>query len=382
MMMESGARGSKDNYMQLIGMKGCMLDSTGRAIEVPVTSCYADGLSVSEYFTSTHGTRKNGADTALKTADSGYLTRKLVDVSHNVVVREEDCHCDHGIIVRELRDDSGELISNLYDRIVGRFSMHDIVNPETGEVIVPENTLIDETLAQDIIDAGIKEIEIRSILTCDSTDGVCVHCYGRNLATGRLAEIGDTVGIMAAQSIGEPGTQLTLKNFHTGGVAGQKDITTGLPRVTELLEARNPKSKDLALITTIRGEVIDVREEGKRQIFTIKNELEEKTFTSYPFSVPCVAKGAQVKAGQALTKGHINLQNREHPWKTDELVPKTFYQFELDLQPMFYHLLKGHQLGLVIYSTDMEMTIRGNEDITYSLQLENCELNVDYEELN
>ena len=308
MMMESGARGSKDNYMQLIGMKGCMLDSTGRAIEVPVTSCYADGLSVSEYFTSTHGTRKNGADTALKTADSGYLTRKLVDVSHNVVVREEDCHCDHGIVVSELRDDSGELISNLYDRIVGRFTMHDVVSPETGEVLVAENTLIDEDSAQRIIDSGIKEVEIRSILTCDSVDGVCVHCYGRNLATGRLAEIGDTVGIMAAQSIGEPGTQLTLKNFHTGGVAGQKDITTGLPRVTELLEARNPKSKDLALITTIRGEVVDVHEEGKRQIFTVKNELEEKTFTSYPFSVPCVSKGDQVKAGQALTKGHINLK--------------------------------------------------------------------------
>ena len=307
MMMESGARGSKDNYMQLIGMKGCMLDSTGRAIEVPVTSCYAEGLSVSEYFTSMHGTRKNGADTALKTADSGYLTRKLVDVSHNVVIREEDCHCDHGIMVSELRTESGSLISSLYDRIVGRFSMHDIVHPETGEVLVPANTLIDEDMAQRIVDAGIKEVEIRSILTCESTNGVCVHCYGRNLATGKLAVNGDTVGIMAAQSIGEPGTQLTLKNFHTGGVAGQKDITTGLPRVTELLEARRPKDKDLALITTIRGEVTDVHEEGKRQYFTVRNELEEKSFVSYPFSVPCVKVGDQVVAGQPLTKGHISL---------------------------------------------------------------------------
>lgn len=305
MMMESGARGSEDNYMQLIGMKGCMLDSTGRTIEVPVTDCYADGLSVSEYFTSTHGTRKNGSDTALKTADSGYLTRRLVDVSHNVVIREEDCHCDHGIMVKELRADDGQLISNLYDRVVGRYSMHDIVNPTTGEVIVPENTFIDEKLAQAIIDSGLKEVEIRSILTCEATDGVCIHCYGRNLATGEIAEIGDTVGIMAAQSIGEPGTQLTLKNFHTGGVSGQKDITTGLPRVQELLEVRNPKTKDLALITTIRGTVQDIREVGLRHIFVIKNELEEKEYTSYPNAVPDVKKGDTVIAGQALTKGHI-----------------------------------------------------------------------------
>lgn len=306
MMMESGARGSKDNYMQLIGMKGCMLDSTGRAIEVPVTSCYADGLSVSEYFKSTHGTRKNGSDTALKTADSGYLTRRLVDVSHNMVIREDDCHCDHGIIVRELRDDNNELISSLYDRLVGRYSMHDVVNHETGELLVGANEFIDEDIADRIVRAGITEVEIRSVLTCESEDGVCVHCYGRNLATGEIAQIGDTVGIMAAQSIGEPGTQLTLKNFHTGGVAGQKDITTGLPRVQELLEVRNPKVKDSALITTIRGTVTKITEQGLRHVFVVANELEEKTFTSYPNSVPCVYEGQEVKAGQALTKGHIN----------------------------------------------------------------------------
>ncbi len=307
MMMESGARGSQDNYMQLIGMKGCMLDSTGRAIEVPITSCYADGLSVSEYFTSTHGTRKNGADTALKTADSGYLTRKLVDVSHNVVVRQNDCHCDRGIVVKALIADDNSVICTLYDRIVGRFSMRDIYAPD-GHLICEGNTFIDENIANEIVSSGIKEVEIRSILTCEAKDGVCVHCYGRNLATGRLVEIGDTVGIMAAQSIGEPGTQLTLKNFHTGGVAGQKDITTGLPRISELLEARNPKTKDLALITTIRGEVTDLREEGTRYIFVVKNELEEKEFISYPFSVPDVKKGDIVKAGQTLTKGHINLK--------------------------------------------------------------------------
>ena len=307
MMMESGARGSKDNYMQLIGMKGCMLDSTGRAIEIPVKSCYAEGLSVSEYFTSTHGTRKNGADTALKTADSGYLTRKLVDVSHNVVIREENCHCDHGVVVSKLRTDNGELISTLYDRLVGRFTMHDVVDPNTGEIIAEADTMMDEDTAQKIVDAGIKEVEIRSVLTCESKDGICVHCYGRNLATGQIAEIGDTVGIMAAQSIGEPGTQLTLKNFHTGGVAGQSDITTGLPRVTELLEARNTKAKDLSLITTIPGTVVSRVEEDTRYTFTVRNELEEKTFTSSSFAVPCVEEGEEVKAGQALTKGHINV---------------------------------------------------------------------------
>ena len=306
MMMESGARGSEDNYMQLIGMKGCMLDSTGRAIEVPVTDCYADGLSVSEYFTSTHGTRKNGSDTALKTADSGYLTRKLVDVSHNVVIREEDCHCDHGIEVYMILDSSNQVIASLYNRIVGRYSMHDVVNPKTGEVIVPGNTFIDEELAQKVVDAGIEKVEIRSILTCESTDGVCVHCYGRNLATGQIATIGDTVGIMAAQSIGEPGTQLTLKNFHTGGVAGVKDITTGLPRVQELLEVRNPKPKSQALISTIRGTVTDIKEVGLRHEFTVKNELEEQKFLSYPSAVPEVKKGDVIRAGQSLTKGHVN----------------------------------------------------------------------------
>jgi len=306
MMMESGARGSKDNYMQLIGMKGCMLDSTGRAIEVPVTDCYAEGLSVSEYFTSTHGTRKNGSDTALKTADSGYLTRRLVDVSHNVVIREEDCGCDHGLLVSDLVNDEGEVITKLYNRIVGRFSMRDVVDPKTGEVLAAANSFISEDVAQKIVDAGIKTVEIRSILTCESKDGVCIKCYGRNLATGKIAEIGDVVGIMAAQSIGEPGTQLTLKNFHTGGVAGQKDITTGLPRVQELLEVRTPKAKDLSVITEIPGKVVKIEENGLRHVFTIQNELEEKTYTSYPNAVPAVKEGDLVVAGQALTKGHID----------------------------------------------------------------------------
>lgn len=305
MMMESGARGSFDNYMQLIGMKGCMLKSNGVAIETPVTDCYADGLSVSEYFSSTHGTRKNGSDTALKTADSGYFTRRLVDVSHNVVIREEDCGCDHGLLISELRDASG-IIATLEERLVGRYPMHDIINPETGELIVDSNTCMNEEDAKAVVNAGIKEVEIRSILTCESKNGVCVKCYGRNLATGKLGRIGDTVGIMAAQSIGEPGTQLTLKNFHTGGVAGQSDITMGLPRVQELLEVRHPKAKDLSLITHINGKVVAVKEIGLRHSFTVKNDLEEMEFISYPNAVPCVKEGDMVIAGQALTKGHID----------------------------------------------------------------------------
>ena len=307
MMMASGARGSTDNYMQLIGMKGCPQKANGEGIEIPIKSCFADGFSVSEYFSSTHGTRKNGSDTALKTADSGYLTRRLVDVSHNVVVREEDCHCDHGQIVTELVDSaSGGVISTLYDRLIGRFPMHDIYDPNTGELLASAEVCMNEEIAKRVCDAGIKEVEIRSILTCESEDGVCVKCYGRNLATGKLAEIGDTVGIMAAQSIGEPGTQLTLKNFHTGGVAGQQDITTGLPRVQELLEVRHPKTKDLSIITHIRGEVTAVTQIGTRYDFTVKNELEEETFSSYTGAIPAVNVGDIVKAGDPLTKGHID----------------------------------------------------------------------------
>ncbi len=306
MMMKSGARGSNDNYMQLIGMKGCPQKANGEAIEIPIKSCFSEGLSVSEYFSSTHGTRKNGSDTALKTADSGYLTRRLVDVSHNVVIREEDCGCDHGLVITELVMD-GKKIASLEERLVGRFPMYDVVDPSTGEVLASKDECMDEATAANIVKAGIKEVEIRSVLTCESEDGICVKCYGRNLATGKVAEVGDTVGIMAAQSIGEPGTQLTLKNFHTGGVAGQKDITSGLPRVQELLEVRHPKANGLATITHIRGEVTDVKNTGTRYEFTISNELESETYSSYSGAVPLVHKGDIVKAGAPLTKdGHID----------------------------------------------------------------------------
>ncbi len=306
MMMESGARGSTDNYMQLIGMKGCPQKANGEGIEIPIKSCFADGFSVSEYFSSTHGTRKNGSDTALKTADSGYLTRRLVDVSHNVVIREEDCGSDHGLIVTELRGANNSVIASLKDRLVGRFPMHDVLDPVTGEVLASAEECMDEAVAAKIVAAGIEKVEIRSVLTCESKNGICVKCYGCNLATGKLAEIGDTVGIMAAQSIGEPGTQLTLKNFHNGGVAGQQDITTGLPRVQELLEVRNPKTKNLSIISHINGKVVNKEQNGSRFTFTVKNDMEKEVYTTYNGAVPCVNQGDYVKAGDPLTKGHIN----------------------------------------------------------------------------
>ncbi|MFA6619884.1 MAG: DNA-directed RNA polymerase subunit beta', partial [Bacilli bacterium] len=244
-MSDSGARGSLDNFKQLMGMKGCVMNPKNEAIELPIVSSYREGMKVAEFFINTHGARKGGADTALKTADSGYLTRRLVDVAQDVVVREEDCHCDHGFKVREIRDTARDtVIVKLEDRLSGRFSMHDIVDPKTGEVIVVANTMISDAQAKAVVKAGIKEVEIRSLFTCQTKNGVCQHCYGRNMATGRLVEVGEAVGIMAAQSIGEPGTQLTMRVFHTGGMAGT-DITQGLPRVQELVESRNPKGEAL-----------------------------------------------------------------------------------------------------------------------------------------
>ena len=230
-MADSGSRGSVDNFKQLIGMKGLVANPKNEEIELPIVSSYLQGMKVSEFFINTHGARKGSADTALKTADSGYLTRRLVDVSQDVIVREEDCGCDHGFVVRPIYDTARkEEIRSLQERIIGRFSMHDIVNPATGEIIVPGNTLITEAQANAIVAAGIKEVEIRTIFTCQCKDGVCVHCYGMQMANRTLVHVGEAVGIMAAQSIGEPGTQLTMRVFHTGGMAGS-DITQGLPRV-------------------------------------------------------------------------------------------------------------------------------------------------------
>ncbi len=304
MMSDSGARGNISNILQLAGMRGLMGSTSGDAVELPVKSCFREGMSVSEFFIATHGARKGGADTALKTADSGYLTRRLVDVSQDVIVREEDCGTDHGFVVKEIRDTSqNAVIVKLEDRLIGRYALRDIVHPETGEVLVVGNTMINEEQAACIIAAGIKEVEIRSLFGCETKDGVCVHCYGRNLATGRKVEIGEAVGIMAAQSIGEPGTQLTMRTFHTGGVAGS-DITQGLPRVQELFEARTPKGE--ADISEISGKVTKIEEKNGCYLVTVVNENEEKTYTTKFGAKLRVKKGDTVKNGGKITEGAIS----------------------------------------------------------------------------
>ncbi len=304
-MWHSGARGSKSNYAQLMGMRGLMGSTSGDTIEIPVKSCFREGLNVAEFFTGTHGARKGGADTALKTADSGYLTRRLVDVAQDVIVREEDCHSDHGTIVKDIIDTSqNSILVKLYDRLIGRYSCHDVIHPETGEVIVKGNTLIDEKSAQEIVDAGITEVEIRSLFGCETKDGVCIHCYGRNLATGKEVQIGEAVGIMAAQSIGEPGTQLTMRTFHSGGVASTEDITQGLPRVQELFEARTPKGE--ATISEITGKVTDIKEKDGIYTVTVTNDLEEKTYNTSFGARLRVKKGDIVANGGKITEGAIS----------------------------------------------------------------------------
>ena len=304
MMSDSGARGNISNITQLAGMRGLMGNTSGGTIELPVKRCFREGMTVSEFFIATHGARKGGADTALKTADSGYLTRRLVDVSQDVIVREVDCGTDHGFKVKEIRDTSrNAIIVKLYDRLVGRYALNDVVNPKTGEVLVKGNTMINEESAKAIVDAGIEEVEIRSLFGCETKDGVCIHCYGRNLATGREVQVGEAVGIMAAQSIGEPGTQLTMRTFHTGGVAGS-DITSGLPRVQELFEARNPKGE--ALISEIPGTITKIEEKNGCYLVTVRNDLEEKTYTTAFGAKLRVKKGDKVTNGGKITEGAID----------------------------------------------------------------------------
>ena len=303
-MFDSGARGSKSNFAQLMGMRGLMGSTTGETIELPVKSCFREGLNVAEFYTGTHGARKGSADTALKTADSGYLTRKLVDVSQDVIVREENCHSDHGSIVSDIIDTSRNVvIVSLYDRLVGRFSCHDVINPDTGKVIVGADQFIDEKIAKEIVDAGIDKVEIRPIFGCETKDGVCVHCYGRCLATGKLIQVGDAVGIMAAQSIGEPGTQLTMRTFHSGGVAGS-DITQGLPRVRELFDARTPKGE--ATISRISGTVTDIIEENGIYTVTVVNDKDTEHYKTNFGAKLRVKKGDEIKNGGKITEGSIS----------------------------------------------------------------------------
>ena len=302
MMSDSGARGNISNFTQLAGMRGLMSNPKGETIELPIKSCFREGMTVSEFFIATHGARKGGADTALKTADSSYLTRRLVDVSQDVIVREEDCHADHGTMVYEIVDENHDnaVIEPLFDRLVGRYAMRDVIDPRNNEVIIKGNEMIDDDTAKKIVEAGIKQVEIRSLFGCQTKDGVCVHCYGRNLATGQLVKVGEAVGIMAAQSIGEPGTQLTMRTFHTGGVAGS-DITQGLPRVQELVEARNPKGE--ALISEISGKVASIDELDGRYTFVVKNAEEERSYQSNYGARPDVSVGDMVENGVNLTKG-------------------------------------------------------------------------------
>ena len=305
MMMHSKARGSISNFTQIAGMRGLMSKPNGDTIEIPVLSSFKEGLSVAEFFLSTHSARKGSADTALKTADSGYLTRRLVDVSQDIIVREEDCGTENGVVVKAfINDKTGEVIEKLYDRIVGRYTNKKIINPTTKEVIADKLQFITEGLAEKIIDAGITEVEIRTTLTCNTVNGVCQKCYGKNLATGNLVEIGEAVGIMAAQSIGEPGTQLTMRTFHTGGVAGGEDITQGLPRIQELFEARIPKGK--STIAEINGKVTSIEEDHGKYRISVTNELETKEHVTNYGAKLRVELNDEVSAGDKLTEGAIS----------------------------------------------------------------------------
>jgi DNA-directed RNA polymerase subunit beta' len=302
MMAVSGARGNIQQIRQLAGMRGLMADPSGRIIDLPIKANFREGLTVLEYFISTHGARKGLADTALRTADSGYLTRRLVDVAQDVIVREEECGTTEGITVSKIQE-GHEIIERLEERLVGRYTLDSIVNPENGEVIVSDHQEISEAAAAKIEASGLQSVKIRSVLTCKTRYGVCAKCYGRNLAAGKPVEIGEAVGIIAAQSIGEPGTQLTMRTFHTGGVAGD-DITQGLPRVEELFEARKPK-----------GQAIIAEADGTVRILEVKNRREVEITTlqgeRYNYPVPYgsrlkVKDGDGVEAGDEMTEGSVN----------------------------------------------------------------------------
>ena len=309
MIATSGARGSTKQMRQLAGMRGLMFATNGKTIEIPIKSNFREGLTMLEYFMGAKGSRKALSDTALRTADSGYLTRRLVDVSQDVIVREEDCGAKSGIVVSDIVS-SGTVVETLYDRLLGRYTVNDVINEETGELIVPANTMIDENMAHEIVNAGIKEVEVRTILRCLAKRGVCVHCYGSDMAHGTPVSIGEAVGVIAAQSIGEPGTQLTMRTFHTGGVAGS-DITQGLPRVEELFEARRPKRT--AIVTEVSGTVRIESDKKLTKIF-IQNPLdqhnvpvEEEVCYEIPFGMRlAVSDGQMVVRGQQLTEGFLN----------------------------------------------------------------------------
>ena len=309
MMADSGARGSNQQIKQLAGMRGLMADTSGRTIELPIKSNFREGLDVLEYFISAHGARKGLSDTALRTADSGYLTRRLVDVSQDLIIREQDC-CEGtgeeipGMYVEAFMDGQ-EVIESLEERITGRYAAEELVNKETGEVIVKANHMITPKRAKAVCDAGYTSVKIRTMLTCKSGVGACAKCYGSNMATGQAVQVGEAVGIIAAQSIGEPGTQLTMRTFHTGGVASAEDITQGLPRVEELFEARKPKS--LAIISEIDGEVRFEEIKNARHAIVFNHETGEEKQYLIPFGFRVkVQEGQIIKKGDKITDGAVN----------------------------------------------------------------------------
>ena len=304
MMATSGARGDMKQIRQLAGMRGLMADTAGRTVEIPIRSCFREGMDVLEYFVSAHGARKGLVDTALRTADSGYLTRRLVDVSQEIIVREEDCGTDDGMWVTDIKN-GNELIEGLEERLAGRYAADDIKNPETGEVIVAKNELISDKMAKQVIKAGVTKARVRTLLTCKAKHGICAKCYGNDLASRQTVNIGEAVGIIAAQSIGEPGTQLTMRTFHMGGLAGG-DITQGLPRVEELFEARKPKG--LAIVSDIAGKVT-ISDTRKKREAIITNDKESRTYL-IPFgSRLCVHDGDEIEACDAITEGSIYPQD-------------------------------------------------------------------------
>ena len=310
MMIDSGARGNSSQLRQLAGLRGLMFATDGHTMEIPIKSNFREGLNILDYFIGARGSRKSLSDTALKTADSGYLTRRLVDVSQEVIVREEDCHTTQGLVVSAIYEENDRLgtseheqqvIESLADRLGGRFVIGDVVDPKTGEVIVPDNTMITPAQVKKIVDAGITEVNVRSILRCQAKRGVCAHCYGSDLASGKKVNVGEAVGIIAAQSIGEPGTQLTMRTFHTGGIAGA-NITQGLPRIEELFEARRPKKT--AAIAEIDG-TISIREDKRMRNIVITGADGQEVFYPIPFGMHIkVQDGDKVVVGQGMTEGY------------------------------------------------------------------------------
>ena len=310
MMADSGARGSMNQIKQLAGMRGLLANTSGKTIEMPIRANYREGLNVLEYFVSSRGARKGLTDTALRTADSGYLTRRLVDVSQEVIIREEDCGATEGIMVSDLREGKEE-IEKFSERLIGRYAVRDVVNPATGEIIVPYGKMMDLYDAEKIEEAGITELEIRSVLTCRAKRGVCAHCYGSNMANGDTVNIGEAVGIIAAQSIGEPGTQLTMRTFHTGGIASAEDITQGLPRVEELFESRRPKA--MAIMTEIAGTAhIDDTKKNRHVVVNGVDENGAPVEKSYliPFGQRVrIQDGDVLEKGAMITEGHAYPQD-------------------------------------------------------------------------